>query len=35
MDISSAILGPSADNDTATLRNPYNPKLSAESGPTA
>ncbi|PYS38356.1 MAG: TonB-dependent receptor [Acidobacteria bacterium] len=28
MDISSAILGPSADNDTATLRNPYNPKLS-------
>src|SRR5262249_32271017 len=27
-DISSAILGPSADNDTATLRNPYNPKLS-------
>jgi hypothetical protein len=28
MDISSAILGPSADNDTATLRNPYKPKLS-------
>src|SRR5438874_8352237 len=28
MDISSAILGPSADNDTSTLRNPYNPKLS-------
>jgi len=27
-DISSAILGPSADNDTQTLRNPYNPKLS-------
>ncbi len=28
MDLSSAILGPSADNDIATLRNPYNPKLS-------
>ena len=28
MDISSAILGPSADNDTSTLRNPYKPKLS-------
>src|SRR5439155_6474092 len=28
MDISSAILGPSADNDTATLQNPDNPKRS-------
>src|SRR5262249_18732788 len=28
MDINSAILGPSADNELATLRNPYNPKLS-------
>src|SRR5262245_35345048 len=27
-DISSAILGPSSDNDTATLINPYNPKKS-------
>jgi hypothetical protein len=27
LDINSAILGPSADNELATLRNPYNPKL--------
>ena len=28
MDLNSAILGPSADNELATLRNPYDPKLS-------
>jgi hypothetical protein len=28
IDLNSAILGPSADNELSTLRNPYNPKLS-------